>query len=54
LRTLSEIFPRIALKFEIYIKLKSIFSIILEILPIILRFMPLFIFFFYIYAVIGT
>ena len=36
--------------FEVYTKLKNIFETIFEIMPIILRFMPLFVFFFYIYG----
>lgn len=39
--------------FEIWHKLKNIYSIILEIMPIILKFMHLFAFFFYIYVIIG-
>lgn len=41
------------IKFEVLQKIKNIFSIILEIMPIILKFMHLFAFFFYIYVIFG-
>ena len=40
-------------KLEVWIKLRNIFSILLEIFPIILKFMHLFAFFFYIYVIFG-
>jgi uncharacterized membrane protein len=39
------------INFEIWAKVKDLFSIMLEILPIIIRFLNLFVFFYYLYGV---
>ena len=52
-RALGTIFVLKHLKFEIYGKLRNIFTTLLMIMPIIVKFLPLFAFFFYFYAIIG-